>query len=479
MLVRDFMRPRGELLTIRPATTCAELVERLGEETVTCAVVLDADDRPIGIVTTQDIARRIAYRLPGDARAEQVMTHPVLTVARRDYLYHAIAHMRRHRLRHMVVVDREGRLAGLIDLLDAMAVAASQLMRQIDRLTHQGTMEGLKEVKAAEVELAEQLFADNLPATDVQQLLTHINNDVYRRIAEAVLTAMADEGWGSPPVTAVAIVMGSGGRGENYLFPDQDNGFILADYADEEHGRVDAFFREAAERLCRDLNKVGIPYCNGYCMAVNPLWRKSLSQWVEQIVLWGRKSNSVAIRLSDIFFDFQPVFGNTKLARDLRRAVTGLVRNNKTFLKQMFQDKADHNVALGFFGGLLTEKDNSDHRGHVNLKHSGLIPLVGAIRLLSLREGVEETSTTGRLRELHDANVLSVQERDDLATAYADITDVLLRQQLVDYRVGRRVSYYLDPEGLSKRRRADVIAALRAIDAIRKRVRMEFTGRVF
>jgi signal-transduction protein with cAMP-binding, CBS, and nucleotidyltransferase domain len=479
MLVRDFMRPRHEVLAIRPGTTCAELVALAGEQTVSCAVVVDADDRPVGIITMQDVARRITYRVPGHAPVESVMTHPILIITRRDYLYHAIARMRRNRLRHMVVVDRSGRLAGIIDLLDAMAVAAGRLMRQIDRLTHEGTIEGLKEVKAAEVELAEQLFAENLSATDIQQLITHINNDVYRRISEAVLKAMAEEGWGEPPVTAVAIVMGSGGRGENYLFPDQDNGFILADYPDAEHGRVDAFFLEAAERLCRDLNEVGIPYCNGYCMAVNPLWRKSLSQWVTQITLWAKKSNFVAIRLSDIFFDFQPVFGNAELARYLRHAVTGLVRNNRAFLRQMFQDKADHNVALGLFGGLLTEKENSNYRGHVNLKQAGLIPLVGAVRLLALREGVEETSTAARLRELHQANVLSVKERDDLTAAYAEITDILLRQQLTDYRVGRRVTYYIDPESLKKRRRLDLIAALRAIDAIRKRVRMEFTGQVF
>jgi signal-transduction protein with cAMP-binding, CBS, and nucleotidyltransferase domain len=479
MLVRDFMRPRDEVLAIRPGTSCAELVGLAAEETVSCAVVVDADDRPIGIITMQDIARRITYRLPGDARVESVMTQPVLTIARRDYLYHAIARMRRNRLRHMVVVDRSGRLAGMIDLLDAMAVAADRLMRQIDRLTHEGTIEGLQEVKAAEVELVEQLFADNLAATDIQQLITHINNDVYRRISEAVLKAMAEEGWGEPPVTAVAIVMGSGGRGENYLFPDQDNGFILADYPDAEHGRVDAFFLEAAERLCRDLNQVGIPFCNGYCMAVNPLWRKSISQWINQITLWGRKSNFVAIRLADIFFDFQPVFGNAELAHVLRHAVTRLVRNNRPFLRQMFQDKADHNVALGIFGGLLTEKENSSYRGHVNLKLAGLIPLVGAVRLLALREGVEETSTTARLRELHHANVLSGQERDDLTAAYGEITDILLRQQMADYRAGKRVTYYIDPEGLQKRRRADLIAALRSIDAIRKRVRMEFTGQVF
>lgn len=479
MLVRDFMRPRSQVLTIRAGTTCAEMIGLLTSEETSCAAVVDADGRPVGLITMQDIARRITYRAPPETPVDAVMTAPVMTIGRRDYLFHAIAQMRRHGLRHMVVVSREGLLAGIIDLHDALAVAAGRLMQQIDRLTHEGTIEGLREVKSAQVELAEELLADNLPASEVQQLISRINNDVYRRISEAVLRKMAEEGWGEPPVSAVAIVMGSGGRGENYLFPDQDNGFIFDDYPDAEHGRIDAFFLEAAERLCRDLNEVGIPFCNGYCMAVNPLWRKSLSQWIEQITLWGKKSNFVAIRLADIFFDFQPVFGNTALAEALRHAVTRLGRNNHAFLRQMFQDKAEHNVALGFFGGLITEKENPDYRGQVNLKYSGLIPLVGAIRLMALREGVEETPTLGRIRALYEDSVLSVNERDDLSRAFNLMTDILLRQQIVDYRAGHPVTYFVDPETFSKRQRAELINALKAIDAFRKRVHMEFTGQVF
>lgn len=479
MLVSDSMRPRNEVLAIRAGTTCGDMIGLLTNEETSCAVVVDADRRPIGVITLQDIARRVTYRAPPDTPVDAVMTAPVTTIGRRDYLYHAIAQMRRHGLRHMVVVNREGELAGIIDLHDALAVAAGRLMQQIDRLTHEGTIDGLKEIKAAQVELAEELFDENLPATDIQQLISHINNDVYRRISEAVLRRMAAEGWGEPPVSAVAIVMGSGGRGENYLFPDQDNAYILGDYPDAEHGRIDAFFLEAAERMCRDLNDVGIPFCNGYCMAVNPLWRKSLSQWIEQIRLWGKKSNFVAIRLADIFFDFQPVFGNATLARTLRHEVTRLVRNNHAFLRQMFQDKADHNVALGFFGGFLTEKENRDYRGQVNLKYSGLIPLVGAIRLMALREGVEETGTLARIGALYEESVLSVREKNTLAGAFALITDILFRQQLRDYRAGHPVTYFVDPETFGKRQRGELIDALKGIDAIRKRVHMEFTGQVF
>ena len=130
---------------------------------------------------------------------------------------------------------------------------------------------------------------------------------------------MKDEGWGEPPVPFAVILMGSGGRGENFLFPDQDNGFILDDYPDAEHSRIDGYFIELAERMTRDLDVVGFPLCRGYVMANNPLWRKSRSQWRDQLVLWGRRRSAIAIQLSDIFFDFLGIYGRIDFARELRR----------------------------------------------------------------------------------------------------------------------------------------------------------------
>ncbi len=478
-LARDYMRPSEEVLAVRTSTPCEDMISQLVAMRATCAVIIDAAGRPVGIVTERDIALRIAYRVPGETPVERVMTSPVLTIRRTDYLYYAIALMRRHGLRHMPVVDGRGQLAGLLFLHDALAATDEQLMLQVDRLTHEGTRDGLRALKAAQVGLAEDLFADNLPAPEIQQLLTRINNDIYRRVGEATLTQMAAEGWGDVPVEACLIVTGSGGRGENFLFPDQDNGIIIADYPDVRHAQVDAFYRELAERLCRDLDAIGIPYCNGYCMAVNPLWRKSLSQWTEQIALWGKKSNFVAIRLADIFFDFQPVFGRHELAIELRRRVTGLVRNNHHFLRQMFQDKVGHNVALGFFGGFVTEREQREHRRRVNLKHTGTIPLVGAVRLLALREGVEATSTLERIDTLAGQGVLSGNERADLTAAFDLVTRVLLRHQIADLKAGKPVTYHVDPHRLPKPERHALLDSLKAIDTLRKRVHLEFTGQIF
>ncbi len=249
-------------LAVPEGTSLSEAADGMALEQASSATVTDAEGRPAGIVTEQDITRRAAFKLAAETPVDEVMTAPVHTIREDEYLYYAIARMRRQDLRHMPVVDGEGRLSGMLNLHDALAAASETLMQQIDTLTQEESVGGLKFIKAAQVELADQLLGENLPATEIQALLTHINNDIYRRIVDLNLAAMAEEGLGEPPVGFSVIVMGSGGRGENFLFPDQDNGLILEDYADDSHTEIDGWFIELAERMTRDLDMVGLPLCN-------------------------------------------------------------------------------------------------------------------------------------------------------------------------------------------------------------------------
>jgi signal-transduction protein with cAMP-binding, CBS, and nucleotidyltransferase domain len=475
--VSDFMRP--SVLVVGSDTACGELVRRMAEADVSSAVVADDSGRAVGIVTEQDIARRVTFKTDPDALAARVMTHPVRTIDHNDYLYRAIARMRRNDMRHMPVIDDRGAAIGMLDLHDAMGFAAATLMDRIDRLTHEASFEGIKAVKAAQVDLAADLFGENLLASEIQALLSHINGDIHQRIVERGLAAMADDGWGKPPVPMTVIVMGSGGRGENYIYPDQDNGFILGDYPDADHTRIDGFFIELAERMTVDLDRVGFPLCRGYVMATNPVWRKTLSQWCEQILIWGRHRDPVAVRLFDIFFDFQPVHGPAGMAADLRDHMISRISRNFPFLQAMYGDEVEHGVALGLFGRFQTERDDPDHRGQINLKHTGTLPLVNAVRLLALRAGIAETSTLQRIAALHRASVFDDDRREALVAAFEHITRLLLRQQLADFRAGRRVSNYVPPKQLSKREKNLLVDAFRAIETLRGRVRFDLTGELF
>ena len=474
-LVGDFMR--GAPVTVAAAASCADTVAAITKAGATSAVVVDGG-RVAGIVTERDVARRIAFRLAPGTPIAEAMSAPVQTAAADDYLYHAIARMRRAGLRHMPVCAADGEPVGMLNLIDALAFASEQMMRQIDALTHEDSIDGLAEVKAAQVAMADQLFDENLPAPEIQALLTHINNDIYRRVVARALAAMADAGQGPPPVDFCVIVMGSGGRGENYLYPDQDNGFILEDYPDQDHTRIDGWFIGLATHMTQDMDAVGLPLCKGFVMATNPLWRKTISQWENQIGLWTRKRNITTLRLCDIFFDFKAVAGNQALAGRLRQKVTRAAAN-PSFLKEMYTDDEDHNVALGWFGRFITEKEKAAYKGQINLKHTGTLPLIEAVRLLALREGIAETPTIARLAALRDKGVLDADDHDYLTGAFGLITGLMLRRQISDFKAGREVSTYVDPQALSERERDMLSDGFRAIRSLRGRLKNEFTGEIF
>lgn len=476
-LVRDYMRTSPVL--VADDTDVENLLGRMRAAKATSALIVDGDGRLTGIVTEQDITRRVALRCAGSESVRAVMTAPVKSLRADNYLYAAIARMRRFGWRHMPVVDAQDRPVGTIVLNDALAVAAEQTVRQIDRVAHEGALEGLREIKAAQADVAADLLADHVPAPEIQALITDINRDIHRRVVTAATAAMRGDGWGDPPVPFAVIVMGSGGRGENYLFPDQDNGFILDDYPDAEHARIDGYFIELAERMTRDLNTIGFPLCNGHVMATNPLWRKTRRQWRDQLRLWGRRRNTIAIQLSDIFFDFVGVYGRADFARALRQHAGALISGNPAYLKEMAYEAHEQGVALGWFGRFLTETEKPEHKGEINLKHAGIMPLVSNIRLLALRHGVPATSTLERIGALHRADVLSDDAEDYLGGAYRHISHLLLREQLNDFRAGRAVGNYVHPDSLTEREKDILVDSLRAIDALRKRVHTEFTGDVF
>jgi signal-transduction protein with cAMP-binding, CBS, and nucleotidyltransferase domain len=145
----------------------------------------------------------------------------------------------------------------------------------------------------------------------------------------------------------------------------------------------------------------------------------------------------------------------------------------------MYEDDIEHRVALGWFGRFITEKEDKDFKGQMNLKHTGTLPLVEAMRLLSLREGIEALSTLERMQALFDLSVLNKDEHDYLSGAFRHISFLLLRQQIEDFKAGGRVSNYVHPNTLTERERDMLIESFKAIRGLREKVKGEFTGDVF
>ncbi len=475
-LVDDFLKP--ETLIVPASENLGNVISQMVEKNATCVLVVDEQNALSGIFTEKDVTRRVALRCDGSETIEQVMTPRVYSAKQGDYLYHTIARMRRLGHRHMPVVDEASHPLGLLDLQDAMAVAAAHVVEHIDALTQVPELYGLQEVKAVQAVVAQELLEDTLPAPEIQALLTHVNNDIYRRVAEKAVALIEEEKGGAPPVRFAVIVMGSSGRGENFINPDQDNGIILEDYPVERHNQVNDYFIRFSELLTRNLEVIGFPLCDGHVMATNPLWRKSISEWKHQTLRWFQKRSTFQVQLSDVFFDFDTACGDLELGQELRDHITRFVQKEPGVLQAMFQTEADRHVALGLFGRLRTERAGEGISPGVNLKHGGILPLVGAVRLLALREGLEATSTYERIRLLHEAGVFSDDEVDEYTAALEHLTFMLLRQQLRDFRRFRKATRYVRKSAMSRREKQVLKMSLKAIRSLKERVRAEFTGEI-
>ena len=105
-----------------------QAADRMLAEDVGALVVLDAERRPVGIVTDRDlVARCIAGRRdPEQTTVGDVMSKPAARVDEATPIEDALAEMMRAGARRLPVVDDEGRLVGILALDDVLELLVEE-----------------------------------------------------------------------------------------------------------------------------------------------------------------------------------------------------------------------------------------------------------------------------------------------------------------------------------------------------------------
>ncbi|MGG5810263.1 DUF294 nucleotidyltransferase-like domain-containing protein [Falsiroseomonas sp. CW058] len=451
-----------------PWTPLAEALAAMAGARSSCVLATDAEGRVLGILTEQDIARRVAFRMPPEAPLAAAMTAPVVACTAGDGLWRAIALLRAKGLRHLPVLDTAGRCIGMLHRAEALSAASGRLLAHLDALAG-----GDAAVKQAQAGVAAALLAEGLPAGEVVALVNGINAELHRRLLERAVAAAPEP----PPVPFTMLLMGSLGRGESLLRPDQDNGFILDDHPDVRHGEVDAWFRRVATAWCTALDEAGFPLCRGGVMAMNPLWRKTRTQWRDQVAIWARRRSGAALLFADIFLDFRAGWGDPAPAAALRAETLRLLEAQPALLAALAAQDARLGVGLTFWGRFADDEPGPGTR--TDLKLHGLMPLAAAARLAALRAGIAETSTAGRISGLAARGTLGAASAERLHHALALLLDAVLRQQLADHAAGRQPGSLVDTAALPAPDRAALRDALRAAGSFAKDAFADAAGRAW
>ena len=112
----------GEIVAVAPEDTLGEAAERMAEQGVGSAVVLDSG-RLIGILTERDLLKAVAGRVhTSEARVREWMTADPITASEADSADEAIRTMLDNGFRHLPVVAA-GRTVGVVSLRELMRAA--------------------------------------------------------------------------------------------------------------------------------------------------------------------------------------------------------------------------------------------------------------------------------------------------------------------------------------------------------------------
>ncbi|WP_043743799.1 DUF294 nucleotidyltransferase-like domain-containing protein [Paramagnetospirillum magneticum] len=446
------------VLTALASVTLHDAVHRMYEARVSSIVGIDAEGRTLGIFTERDLLRILSTNGPAglEQTLDQTMTKPVATVSAEAYVYVALARMTRLGLRHLVVVDEDNRPLGMITGRALLKVRATEALVLGDSAESASNPDEMKAVMTNLPKLAKSLLGEGVTARNIASVIALVLRDLTARASELAEQSLLDDGWGPAPARYAVLILGSGGRGESLLAFDQDNAIVH-----DGKPADDPWFAELGKRLNETLNKAGIPFCDGNVMARESKWRKSLEEWRDEVHGWVFSVENQTVMYCDIFFDFQPVWGDRALAEELRHMAMEKAAQSAFFLRYLAQNVAGMDGSIGLFGNFVTKQ------GRLNAKKFGLLPLVSAARMRAIRAHIQVTGTDERFAALKESGVLHEDDLRDFVEVREIVLRVMLEQQLADIAQQIPASAKIDPKRFDKRTRNRLKWAFRRIKTLK------------
>jgi CBS domain-containing protein len=125
----------NDIYTISPDTTVLDALREMADKDVG-ALVVTRGDEIVGIFSERDYARKIALlgKSSRDTPVSEIMTGDVICVTPNQSADKCMAIMTDKRIRHLPVLDDDGRLAGLISIGDVVKTIISEQQVMINHL---------------------------------------------------------------------------------------------------------------------------------------------------------------------------------------------------------------------------------------------------------------------------------------------------------------------------------------------------------
>lgn len=275
----------------------------------------------------------------------------------------------------------------------------------------------------------------------------------------AELTAAADartrhllEGFvhqaGPPPSRFAWVALGSHARRELHCASDQDHALIWADA----RAAASSYAADLAEHVIAGLEAFGMRRCDGGYMADR--WSLGRDDWIDQARARIAAPTPEAVLETDVFLDVRRLAGDLDLAG----------------AQHILQSGADSRLlhGLAIAGTSFPPPRMAFGRlphGPIDLKRSGLAPLVLLARLYGLQAGSTELGSIDRLRAAAGRGLLSEELTERLVSGFELLVHLRLTHQLAQADSGQLLDDIVVAATLADEDQRQLREAFRAVRA--------------
>ncbi|MFP3201553.1 MAG: CBS domain-containing protein [Sulfolobus sp.] len=118
MIVSDLIKRK--VITARPDISIREASKIMKREGIGSLVIVNENFSPIGIITERDIVYAVADGIPLESKVAEIMSINPVTIDSNADISEALALMTSRGIRHLVVINKEGKVIGVISITDVI-----------------------------------------------------------------------------------------------------------------------------------------------------------------------------------------------------------------------------------------------------------------------------------------------------------------------------------------------------------------------
>jgi signal-transduction protein with cAMP-binding, CBS, and nucleotidyltransferase domain len=122
-------------ITADPGNTARDVAEIMAKKKIGSVIVINKKMEPIGIITERDLVRRVCLEDVKASRleVEEIMSSPLITIMAYDSVDTASRIMTENQIKHLVVLEEDNRIGGLLSVTDITKHLAEILLNDYNR----------------------------------------------------------------------------------------------------------------------------------------------------------------------------------------------------------------------------------------------------------------------------------------------------------------------------------------------------------